>query len=365
MVLAMTTGCGLVWGGAVATLLACSVAACGNGADATQLGDPSIDSAQAAARSSGGAAAEPGTLVFRSDRDRAGIGDLYVMALDGSSVRRLTEDGDYFMPLWSPAGDSIAFRQITGLSAAVGLISFSGDSSVLLVSDLDPELTTDHSLAWSAADELIYDSHETGPDTDLRVVSRSGSQRDNFFPTRDGRRYQADVFSKDGRIAFTWTPEAFRSEKFSAGDRDVWVATAPDDPAPENLTERRVYAPFDPRWSPDGTKIAFQAFAFLPDGTVEGLGSHSDGSTYPDLELYVIDVSTHELTRLTDNDTDDQNPTWTPDGKSLIFMSSRDGDEDIWMMPVDAPDQAVDLVDDAAAPAADDTPNCFLGVPAQ
>jgi len=76
-------------------------------------------------------------------------------------------------------------------------------------------------------------------------------------------------------------------------------------------------------------------------------------------------VSTHELTRLTDNDQDDQTPAWTPDGKSLFFMSGRDGDEDIWKMPVDAPEQAVDLIDDADAPSSDIMPDCFWGLPAQ
>jgi TolB protein len=307
--------------------------------------------------------AEPGAIVFRSDRDSEGIGDLYVMSPDGGDVRRLTNGGDYSMPFWSPDGESIAFRQVTGLNASVGLIAFSGETPVVLVSDLDPGLIVDHSLGW-LADELIYDSHEAGPDTDLRVVSRSGGRGDFLFPTRDGRRYQADVFSKDGRIAFTWTPEAARSAGFSAGRRDVWLVKDPDDPAPENLTEGRVYGPFDPRWSPDGTKIAFQAFAFLPDGTVEGLSSHAEGSSFPDFELFLIDVSTHELTRLTANDQDDQNPAWTPDGKSLIFMSSRDGDEDIWKMPIDAPDQAVDLVDDDA-PSSDTMPDCFRGMPAE
>ena len=284
------------------------------------------------------------------------------MSPDGGDVRRLTTEGSYTAPFWSPDGESVAFRQLVGVDAALGLVPFSGEGPVLLVADQDAELI-DFNLGWSG-DALIYASHETGPDTDLRLVSRSGGQHAFLFPMRSGRRYNASISAVDARIAFTWSPEETRSTGFVAG-QDLWIATSPEDPAPENLTQGRVYAPFDPRWSPDGTKIAFDGFARLPDGSIEGLGSHSDGSVPPDTELYLFDVGTQELSRLTDNDSDDQSPTWTPDGRSLIFMSGRDGDEDIWRMPIDAPEQAVDLIDDSGTSSSDAMPDCFWGAPAQ
>ena len=348
-------------------ILSGGVFACTDGETYTALTDSKAESGLPAADdrnlppASSGSALQAGAIVFRSDRDSEG-GDLYLMASDGSVVQRLTDRGGYWTPVWSPDGASIAFRQERGVDAAIGLVASSDDDPVILVDDLDPELI-DELPIWSG-DDLIYSSHEGGPDTDLWVVARSGGQRHRLFDTPSGRRYEADFSRMDARIAFIWSPEATRSSGFVPG-KDLWVAAGGNDAAPENLTEGRVYAPAGPRWSPDGTRIAFWGFARAADGSPEGFGSHADGASPPDSDLFSIDVSTHELTRLTDNDQDDQTPAWTPDGKSLFFMSGRDGDEDIWKMPVDAPEQAVDLIDDADAPSSDIMPDCFWGLPAQ
>ena len=351
----------------LSAILSVSVSACSGGENDITRTESVAESALPARENlipsagSSSSAPEPGTIVFRSDRDSDG-GDLYLMASDGSAVQRLTDGGGYWTPLWSPDGASIAFRQETGLAAGIGLVASSGGAPVILVAGEDPELIN-LLPAWSG-DELIYGSHEGGPDTDLWAIVRSGGQRHVLFAARSGRRLEADVSRTDSRIAFSWSPEATRSSGFVAG-LDLWVATGGDDDVPENLTEGRVYLPSGPRWSPDGTRIAFWGFARAADGSLEDLGSHADGANPPDSELFLIDVSTHELTRLTDNAQDDQAPAWTPDGQWLLFTSARDGDEDIWKMPIAAPEQALDLIDDADAPNSDVMPDCFWGLSTQ
>lgn len=61
-----------------------------------------------------------------------------------------------------------------------------------------------------------------------------------------------------------------------------------------------------PRWSPDGKRIAFK--------------SNRSGS----YNLYVMDADGTNVTRVTDHAGNDHDPVWTPDGESLIFASDRD-----------------------------------------
>ena len=77
-----------------------------------------------------------------------------------------------------------------------------------------------------------------------------------------------------------------------------------------------------PSWSPDGTRIAFR--------------SDRDGND----EVYVMDADgTHER-NLTRDAASDYSPAWSPDGASIAFASSRADPtgNDIWLMEADGSD---------------------------
>jgi TolB protein len=112
-----------------------------------------------------------------------------------------------------------------------------------------------------------------------------------------------------------------------------------------------------PSWSPDGQWIAYVSFenrasavfvqrvrtgerrqvsaragingapAFSPDGTKLALVlSGSSGN----LDIYVLDLATQGLTRLTEDAAIDTEPAWSPDGRSLYFTSDRAGGPQIY-----------------------------------
>jgi TolB protein len=70
-----------------------------------------------------------------------------------------------------------------------------------------------------------------------------------------------------------------------------------------------------PVWSPDGHKLAI---------TLSG----SEGNP----EIYTLDLSTQELTRLTDDPSINTEPTWAPDGHSIYFTSDRGGGPQIYQI---------------------------------
>jgi Tol biopolymer transport system component/serine/threonine protein kinase len=73
-----------------------------------------------------------------------------------------------------------------------------------------------------------------------------------------------------------------------------------------------------PSWSPDGKQIIFF-------GGQEG--------KY--FQIYVMEVGGATLTRLTDNKADCYNPTWSPDGRRIAFVSNWEGNDQIYMMDAD------------------------------
>lgn len=75
-----------------------------------------------------------------------------------------------------------------------------------------------------------------------------------------------------------------------------------------------------PRWSPDGQRVAFKS---------------NRGGSY---NLYVMNADGSNVVRLTDHGANDHDPTWLPDGRSMVFSSDRDrgtGRNDLYRLWLD------------------------------
>ena len=133
----------------------------------------------------------------------------------------------------------------------------------------------------------------------------------------------------------SWSPDGKRIAFSSNRDGNfenfqIYVMDA-DGANPQRLTNNDFYDA-QPSWSPDGKRIVFWS---KRDGHFIGEGGLSS-------EIYVIDADGKNTRRLTNNRKRDLSPSWSPDGKWIVFSSDRKGDDvnhEIYVMDADGKNQ--------------------------
>jgi len=153
------------------------------------------------------------------------------------------------------------------------------------------------------------------------------------------------------------------------GCEEIYVML-PDGSNPTRLTSNN-FMDGGPVWSPEANLIAFhtnrvgrypQVFLMNADGSDQRLLADAGvndkgeqlGAGFPswspngDLlcfssrlkprEIFIVDVADGKITNLTNNSTDDFSCSWSPLGDKIAFVSTRDGNEEIYVMNADGSD---------------------------
>jgi len=294
-------------------------------------------------------------IAFHESDDDGGI---FVAGATGESVRRVTDIG--FHPAWSPDGTQIAFTTEEILFPA----SRQGNSTLYVVDAAGgtPRTIVEGDAAqvsWSpSGDRLVYWSN-TGGQRDIFTVAAAGGARTPV--TEDAPLDWSPVWSPDGRFIH------FSSER--GGAMSLW--RIPVDPAtgqprgsPEAVVAGVQAFAALPSFSRDGTRLAFRSRVgsinpvaipfdpvtlragapFLLDtqnniripSSMSGDGKEIVYYSIGDLQEDVfVGATGGPMRRVTDDPARDRAPVFTPDGRSLLFYSNRDGQWDTWMIGID------------------------------
>jgi serine/threonine-protein kinase len=112
------------------------------------------------------------------------------------------------------------------------------------------------------------------------------------------------------------------------GVEGLYALPADDSAAPTLLAAAR--EAHSPAWSPDGRRIVF---------VDRGIGFTFGGSNFGNVStstLVMLDVESRKTTRLSSGDWLDASPVWMPDGRSILFVSSRGGGRDVFRLRLSA-----------------------------
>jgi Tol biopolymer transport system component len=84
----------------------------------------------------------------------------------------------------------------------------------------------------------------------------------------------------------------------------------------------------NPRWSPDGRRLVFASNRAHYDGP------SPEGGT-PDMDLWVVNADGSGRARLTTDPSNEADPAWAPDGRSVVYSSDRDSRGDLYRLVID------------------------------
>ena len=260
-------------------------------------------------------------IAFSSNRD--GDAEIYVMDADGGNQQNLTNNrAEDVSPSWSPDGKQIAF-----MSRRDGHVIDGFPTSEIYLMDADggnpQNLTNDRNddwyPSWSPDGKQIAFASRRDGNYEIYVMDADGSNPQNL--TNNPLNDRGPSWSPDGKqIAFASRRDG-HFENELAITYEIYVMDA-DGGNQQRLTENRKND-WEPSWSPDGKRIAFQ--------------SDRKGDLQ-NFEIYVMDADGGNPQRLTENRVHDKEPSWSPDGERIAFWSYRPGhfqSAEIYVMDAD------------------------------
>lgn len=250
-----------------------------------------------------------GSMEGSLNGDQTG-GHIFTVRADGTNMRQLTNGkGIESHPVFSPDGTRIAYREWLNGSDSVMVVDGSGTTRSLATIALDRMDCRRAGQVWSpdGSSLLFWSSAACNGDFDLFIVASDGSSPATKLLAPGTTGLNAS-WSPDGkRIAFLGRDAAATSGVYI-------VDVGPNGALPGGLQSRRIGSgptslftdvSSGPRWSPDGTKLAF----------------------INDADALVIANADGSGQRVVIQNVDFFTPSWSPNGRRLAFYRTVDPPE--------------------------------------
>lgn len=266
-----------------------------------------------------------GGLIALTLRDQNGKLQIFTINSDGTNRKQLTFEGDNGRPDWSPDGRRITFNARRDEKVWVAVMDADGSNQKLLVEGAAPDWSPDgRQIAYSRPDDgqiaQIWVINADG--SNVRQITQSNTTKIGPSWSPDGKEMvfilprnpssQSDPQPEIGIMNSDGTNERI----LTTADR-VNVRVNPDGSTTVCETANDANAP---AWSPVDNRIAFWSGIENQYGQIWVINSDGTGSK--------------QLTEDCGHRNSDD-PSWSPDGKKILFSTGRSGRNELWVMDAD------------------------------
>ena len=242
---------------------------------------------------------------------RTGTKEIWVMDYDGANQHPLTSLRTISLtPRWSPDATRIAFTCF--VPGATGVVSpqicmYSMDANKVV--SFVRYRGSNSAPTWSPdGSQIMFSSSMLGGNPELFVADANGS------------RAKRITYATGASTSPAWNPKTGQTVVFVSdrgGIPKLYLMNADGTNTTELDLPDKGYL-IDPAWSPNGAMLTFSWRR--PDGN---------------FDIYAMEPISRQIIQLTRDNSRNERPSWAPDGRHIVFESTRGGTRQIWTMLAD------------------------------
>ncbi|HEY4356296.1 MAG TPA: hypothetical protein VGN16_11150 [Acidobacteriaceae bacterium] len=291
------------------------------------------------------------SLAFTSTTTQDDNKAIYIQALESEDARRIAAGA---RPAWSPDGKRLAFLrpEANGKKLIIlHTLATGAETTLTEVEARGPWLCQMPRLSWSPDGSTLYTSARTGLSLvcGIVVIDVSTSNVSALIPPETSvGDLEADVSPDGSMVAFM--------RGLGMGASDIFVASSHGGEVHRVTYDGADLLGFD--WSTDGKAVIVASGregvkklwrAPVAGGPMQALTDGATGATFPSVNPHSKQINFTQfhtiapiwksvagtISEILDNQSRNFDPTISPDGKTMLFASDRNGRPEQWLSQAD------------------------------